>query len=270
MRLIGLGLLLLYIATIPSITPDDYPKQWEGCGEGETHVLYRRYNVTAMSQGQVGSCVGAATSKALELMHGVKFSTEWCYAISRHHFDQDSKYGGSFCVWAAQSMRDVGAIPAQDYAILGIDLSKYSDKVARAWQPRGPPESLIYVANNYKASGYVKISTWEQLRDAIANRIPVIVGSNVGFGSRGGAVRDKTGMLKARWWSKWPHALLFCGVSDGKSQRVLVLNSWGNKWVRGPKWLGDEPEGSFWISREDCEKMLEADDCWAILPIPGL
>ena len=271
MRLLGIGFLLLLSAAVsPTISPDKYPAHWVGAGEGETHVLYRRYDVTSMKQGPVGSCVGASCAKALELMHGQKFSAEWCYAISRDHFLKNGRGGGSYCVYAAQAMRDVGAIPAQNYALLGFDLTTYNAEVAKAWQPRGPPEGLKPVAKNYRSSGYVKIETWEQLRDSIASGVPVIVGSNVGFGQASGATRDRTGKLRARWWSKWPHALVFCGVSDGDSKRVLILNSWGNTWVNGPKWLGDEPDGSFWISQDDCEKMLAYDDAWAILPIPGL
>ena len=257
-----------YFFSVP-LSPDKYPASWNGKGKGQTYVLYRKHDVTAMSQGPVGSCVGCATSKALEMMHGKEFSASWCYAISRHHFGKDSNKPGSWCGWSAQAMRDVGALPSADYAVLGYDLKGYDPALAYSWQ-RGPPESLKHIAKSNRASGFVKIKTWEQLRDAISQEIPVICGSSVGFGSKSGQVRSRDGMLRARWWSRWSHAMVFCGVSDGKSKRALLLNSWGNNWVRGPKWLGDEPNGSFWISKRDCEKMLEQGDTYAILPIRGI
>lgn len=64
--------------------------------------------------------------------------------------------------------------------------------------------------------------------------------------------------------------MVICGVSDGQSKRALLLNSWGKYWISGPKWIGDEPDGSFWISKRDTEKILSYNDAYAILPIPGV
>ncbi|MCP4899838.1 MAG: hypothetical protein GY906_22960, partial [bacterium] len=239
------GVVAFTAFSLPTVTPDDYPTEWKGRGQGRTYVLYRRHDVTEMSQGGVGSCVGCATSKALELMHGMKFSPEWCYGISRKHFDQHwSPYGGSFCAWAAQAMKDVGALPALNYSLLDEDLRVYDEYTAKRYE-RGPPESLEVIADAHKIAGFVQITTWEQFRGAIATGHPVIVGSDVGYGKLGKCVRSKSGMLKSQWWSKWSHAMVFCGVSDGRSKRALLLNSWGKDWIRGPKWLGDEPDGSF-------------------------
>jgi hypothetical protein len=257
------------IGMIPSIEPYDYPNHWKNDGTSRTFVLYRKHNVEAMSQGPVGSCVGAATAKALELMHGQKFSAEWCYGMSRKHFQEHySPFAGSYCGYAAQMIKDVGALPSLDYSILGDDLRVYDPALAQRWQ-RGPPDHYATLAAGYR-SGFVKIKTWEQLRDSLANGVPVIVGSPVGFGRSRGAVRSSSGMLRSRWWSRWNHAMVFCGVSDGQSKRALLLNSWGKSWVTGPKWLGDEPDGSFWVSKRDAERMLSYDDAYAILPIPGM
>lgn len=265
----GVLLGVSVLATIPSVEPYKYPEHWNSDGKGKTYVLYRKHNTKAMSQGAVGSCVGCATAKALELMHGQRFSAEWCYGISRKHFEQHhSPFAGSFCGYAAQAIKDVGALPSLDYSIIGDDMRVYSAARAKQWQ-RGPPEGYEYIASGYR-SGFVQIETWEQLRDAIANGVPVIVGSSVGYGSTRGCTRNSEGMLRARWWSKWNHAMVFCGVSDGKSKRALLLNSWGENWVKGPKWLGDEPEGSFWVSKSDAEDMLAYGDAYAILPIPGM
>lgn len=267
--LTGLMLGVSYIGIVPVVDPYPFPQHWKQDGQARTVVLYRKHDVQAMSQGRSPSCVGASAAKALELMHGQKFSAEWLYGISRKHFQEHySPWGGSFCGYAAQAVKDVGAVPALDFSIIGDDLSEYSAGRASRWQ-RGPPETYETIAAGYR-SGFVKIKTWEQLRDSIANGVPVIVGSQVGFGSKSGARRNSSGMLRSRWWSRWSHAMVFCGVSDGRSKRALLLNSWGKNWISGPKWLGDEPDGSFWVSKSDAEKMLSYNDAYAILPIPGV
>lgn len=259
------GAAVLMLLTAPQITPDEYPESWKGQGQGKTYVLYRTHNVSAMSQGRAGSCVGTATAKALELATGKKYSAEWCYAISRDYFNRNGNRVGSKCVYAAMAMRDIGPVPALNYAILGYDLEWYDATVAKAWQARGPPDSIRAFADENVVAEIVKITTWEELRDAIAARNPVVVGSSVGFGRKSGRVRSRTGMLHAKWWSRWRHAMVFCGVSDGKSKRALLLNSWGKTWVKGPKWLGDEPDGSFWITKRDAVRMLEYGDAWAMI-----
>jgi len=267
--LTGLMVGVSMIGIIPSIEPYKYPEHWKQDGRNKTFVLYRKHDVTAMSQGSVGSCVGCATAKSLELMHGQKFSPEWLYGGGRKHFQEHySPFAGSFVGYSVQLVKDVGALPSLDYSIMGDDLRVYSPARAKRWE-RGPPDSYDTIATGYR-SGFVKIKTWEQLRDSIANGVPVIVGSQVGFGSTRGARRTRDGRLTARWWSRWSHAMVFAGVSDGQSKRALLLNSWGNNWISGPKWLGDEPNGSFWVSKADCEKMLSYDDAYAILPIPGV
>lgn len=267
--LTGLVVGVSIIGIIPSIEPYDYPKHWKRDGAGKTYVLYRKHNVLAMSQGSTGSCVGCATAKSLELMHGQRFSAEWLYGGSRKHFGAHySPFAGSFCGYAAQLVKDVGAVPSLDYSIMGDDLRVYSPARAKIWS-RGPPEQYETIAASYR-SGFVKINNWEQLRDSIANGVPVIVGSQVGFGPTRGARRTSDGRLRSRWWSRWNHAMVFCGVSDGRSKRALLLNSWGTKWISGPKWLGDEPDGSFWVSKRDAQKMLSYGDAYAILPIPGM
>lgn len=251
------------------VTPDPTPAEWQEKGSGETYVLYRTHNVRAMSQGKAGSCVGAAHSKALELQHGIPFSAEWSYGTSRKHFGHNSPSPGSNCAWAAQAGKDVGNLPAYYYISQGVDLTEYSAQRAKQWE-RGPPVELDWVAGQYRGSGFVHISSWEELRGAIASGHPVIVGSPVGFGSKRGQVLDSRGRLSSKWWSRWPHAMVFCGISDGNSKQALLLNSWGFSWVSGPRWVGDEPAGSFWVSKRDAEKMLSYGDAWAILPIQGL
>jgi hypothetical protein len=50
---------------------------------------------------------------------------------------------------------------------------------------------------------------------------------------------------------------------------VLILNSWGDKWVTGPKWPPDQPDGSFWISKADATAIIAQGDSFAIGSVGG-
>lgn len=250
-------LTALLLLTTPSLQAQD---------PDGVHVLYRTHHVTAMDQGKSPACVGAAYVKALEMIHGVKFSAEWSFGTSRSHAGASDLSVGSYCQWAVEAARDVGVLPARNYAAFGYDLTEFIAQRATNWG-RGPPEPLEWVAANYKSKGGEQVKSWNELQEAVRSGKPVIFGSMVGFGPKSLAVRDSRGVLRSRWWSRWPHAMLICGVSDDKA---LVLNSWGDDWISGPKWLGDEPEGSFWITKSTAEKILSYDDSYAVLPIIGM
>lgn len=250
----------------PRISPQPVPESWKGSGKGSAFLLYRTHPIKAMHQGNAPSCVGAAAAKALELMGGKPYSAEWIYGSAREEFNFTVRAGAN-CAWAAHIIQHNGALPASAFAALGEDITDYSAVRANNWS-RGPPTLLKPIAALYKSPGYIAVRSWDTLRGAISNGYPVIVGSSVGFGPTTGQSRDASGALRARWWSRWNHAMVFIGVSDGgRNEGALLLNSWGDNWVGGPKRFGDEPDGSFWASRRDVEKMLAQGDSFVILPI---
>lgn len=259
----------------PTVDPDPTPKAWNTAGKGNAYVLYRDYEkrtgreLKPFSQGRSPSCVGCATAKALEIMHGRPFSAEWAYGASR---DAGNPMGaGSFAGWAAHAARETGMLPAADYSVLGEDFTVYDVKRANAYGIRGPPEHLKGLARIYRSPGYYKIRSWEQLRGAISQGFPVIIGSNVSFGPRRGQVKDRDGSLRRRWWGKWNHAMVFIGVDDRKNNKgALLMNSWGETWVSGPKRFQDEPNGCFWASKDAVIRMINQGDAYVIRPIAGL
>lgn len=259
----------------PSVDPTPTPVVFNTAGQGNAYVLYRGYKqrtgrvLQAMSQGRSSSCVGCATAKALEIMHGIPFSPEWAYAISRDgHY---TRGGGSWAGWAAHAAREHGMLPAADYSILGEDHTHYSVKRANDYGIRGPPDHLRAIAKLYRSPGYYKIRSWEQLRGAISQGFPVIIGSNVSFGPRRGQVKDRDGTLNRRWWGKWNHSMVFIGVDDRPNKKAaLLMNSWGKTWVSGPKRFKDEPAGCFWADKSAVVRMIDQGDCYVIRPIPGL
>lgn len=253
------------------------PQEFRTVGQGKAYLLSRNYErmtgekLEPMSQGKSPSCVGCSMAKALEILHGRKFSAEFSYGQSRSYIAPWMRFGaGSHCGWAAQSGTEHGVLPSANYAALGEDLTTYSVDRANAYGVRGPPESLVNVAGLYKTRGYYHVHDWEELRGAIAKGYPVIIGSSVSFGPTTGQVKGRDGTLKRRWWGRWAHAMVFIGVDDREGkQAACLLNSWGPNWVRGPKRF-DEPDGTFWAKKKDVERMIDQGDCYVILPVQGL
>lgn len=56
--------------------------------------------------------------------------------------------------------------------------------------------------------------------------------------------------------------------NEGKRDGLLCLNSWG-VFNAGPKWPPDQPDGSFWVSRETVDAMLSGQDSFAIGGVDG-
>lgn len=260
----------------PTVSPDPTPASFKTSGQNAAYLLYRGYEkrtgekLRPMAQGKAPSCVGAATAKALQIMHGTPFSAEWAYGVSR--YERNAHGAGSFAGWAADAAKVYGMLPAAHYAAIGEDYTHYSVKRASDYGVRGPPEYLLPLAEKYRSPGYYKIHSWEELRGAISQGFPVIIGSNVGFGSRSGQVKSRDGSLSRRWWSRWNHAMVFIGVDDRPSSEpgALIMNSWGTRWVSGPKRFSDEPDGCFWASKSTVQRMVSQGDAYVIRPIPGL
>lgn len=264
-----------------SFSIEDHPQLPEvmkdSC-EGKQRLLYQDYYIVHgndyETRNQLGpTCVGHSAAAAIDFLAALEVrlghrnlpppsqaSASWIYAASREFGGMPDFIDGSHCRLAVKSMQEVGFVFNQSFIFEGIDLT-YDDKV---WK-RTPPELDRY-ASNY-ISGYYQLNSYEDVRDAICNDMPVLIGSNVGFGDpRELIVRDRDGFLRQPifFGSIWNHAMLFIGVDDSGRRGVLCLNSWGKTWVTGPKRFGDEPDGSFWIDARTVDKMARQGDCFAI------
>lgn len=265
------------------------PTTWAGTGQGKTRLLYRDYkqvhghDYRPRSQGQAPSCVGQAAAAGADFLAATqikKFGTERppragasaaiIYGLSRHQIGQIKAGfgGGSHCIWACKAMQRYGVVPMVEYHDLGVDLSDPSAKLCVQYGSTGVPPPLQDIARQHSVIEYIKIDTFEELRDAIQNGCPVIVGSRQGFGPKSGAIRDSDGFLVPPRYlfrrSTWSHAMLFIGVRDTGRKGALILNSWGPRWVSGPKMFDDEPEGCFWADRRVVNSMLSHGDTYAI------
>ena len=231
----------------------------------------------------LGSYVGQSTSWANgELAEPPKLvATEPLYSGSRtagrlppvtQAGFSDGSYGGAAARWVAGKCRDttVGGILFRDrYA--GVDLTNYSPQRAKEWGNvlcggGANGLALARLANKHPARNVALVKTFDEAAASIESGYPVPVCSGVGFSSQ----RDADGFAVRQ--GSWAHCLCFISVryakNEGKRDGLLAMNSWGI-WNGGPKWPHDQPDGSFWVSREIVDAMLSGQDSFAIGGVDG-
>jgi len=268
------------------------PNVWKQDGANKTRLLYKDYETVhgyaynARNQGAAPSCVGQATAAAVDFLAATQIATgkrerappggasaAVIYGWSRIQIGEIniSKFGGgSHCRWAAAAIQKYGTVPNRNYPSLGVDLSQESAKRCLKYGVRGPPEGFEKIGILHPVIEYIKVETYEDVRDAVFNGCPVIIGSSIGFGERSGAMRDPDGFLNRPSsffgfrQSKWNHAMVIIAVCDEGRKGCLVLNSWGPRWINGPTRFGSEPEGSFWVSVENIEDIVSQGDSYAL------
>ena len=177
---------------------------------------------------------------------------------------------GSYGAAAARWVKDWGVIYRSEVG--GHDLRTYSADRAKQWGNygnggQGDKGKLDGIAKRHPANHVAMVSTWAEAAAAIEAGFPVPVASMVGFES----VRDQMGYARAS--GQWAHQMVFIAVRYQKngspSDALLCLNSWGPRWIFGPKWPSDMPEGSFWVTRSTVERMLGQKDSFAVGSVAG-
>ena len=203
-------------------------------------------------------------------------STESIYGGSRVEARGKPEGGGgwsdgSYGAAAARWVRDWGVVYRQKFD--RYDLTAYSADRAKNWGNygnggQGDGGRLDGVAKKHPATHVAMVTTFAEAAAAIEAGFPVPVCSLVGFES----VRDQHGYAKAS--GQWAHCMAFVAVRYAKNgspeDALLCLNSWGPKWISGPKWPADMPEGSFWVRRATVERMLaNQPDSFAVGSVSG-
>ena len=182
----------------------------------------------------------------------------------------DGSYGAAAARWVSGKCRDaaVGGILYREM-VGKYDLRSYSITLSREWGAYGPPREVATAAANHRALAVAQVTTWDELVAAVTSGYCVPICSDVGFAAT--STRDKDGFLPRG--GSWSHCMVAVAVrfADGPGKRdgVLILNSWGLTWVKGPRWPADQPEGSFWCSRADIEAILRQGDSFAIGSVSG-
>lgn len=246
------------------------------------------------NQASVGSCVAHGAQHAVYLAESAAWeaglrsevplrpSTPSIYGGSRVEArgrpgDGRQPYGGysdgSTGFHAAKWVRDYGITYQQPYPAFGFDLTN-GQHLEREWGAFGnggknDEGRFDNEAKRHPIQKVARVSTWDELVQALSSGLPVTIASNVGFQAQ---ARDADGFIAAN--GTWPHQMCLGGLRWAKNappgtQRprdgVLVLNSWSESWPPqgGGRFPPDQPGGTFWISRADAERVLAAGDSWA-------
>jgi hypothetical protein len=189
----------------------------------------------------------------------------------------DGSYGGAAARWVSGRCRQSGIggiLYCQKYG--DIDLTNYSIERSRNWGCYGVPLAIAQEANKHTARAVALCEDWASLTAALESGMCVPICSNVGFAS---GDRDADGFCKRA--STWNHCMVACSLKYAKNNGpgsatpmknprdgILILNSWGS-YVGGGKHPADQPDGSFWISRQDAEAILAQGDSFVIGSVDG-
>lgn len=114
---------------------------------------------------------------------------------------------------------------------------------------------------------------WASLCASLENGMPVAICSQVGFGTKWGAVRDADGFRPRVPGSQWSHCMMVLATrhkaNGSPRDGALIANSWSPDWISGPRWPEDMPDGCFWASREAIQEILDAEDSFCIAGVNG-
>jgi hypothetical protein len=166
---------------------------------------------------------------------------------------------GSVGAWAAAAVQKYGVLSSEEAGV-----PPYSGSVAREWGAKGPPQEFLKLAEQYKAEVRL-VQTWDEACSAIANGYAVPVCSGQGFQMR--AV-EANGRFEGRPQGSWPHCMCFIGFDARPGREALYcLNSWGPTAHGDPAdyaRLDGAPPGGFWVLKPTAERMLAAEDSYAV------
>ena len=163
---------------------------------------------------------------------------------------------GSIGAWQSQANIVYGSVPSD---LEG--LPSYSANVARnfGWYSSSL-NPWIDQGKLHIVKSSAKVTTWDQLVDAIDNLYPVAICSDVGFtmNQQSDGFHHREGI--------WGHCMMIAGVDpEYKDPYACILNSWGDAhgeikdFVTGESW----PQGTLRVRKSDIEAILEQDDSFA-------
>jgi len=223
------------------------------------------YNQTSVGDCVAQSCAGALTlARAFDIFAGepadfeAPNSVEDIYAGARVLIGKHGSGGdGTLPIYAMRYLKEYGYLVMKNYG--NYDLSSYDSDRAKSWGNKGAPKELVEIAKETPIGEYTQVNTYEQACDMLYNGYPVTIASNFAFLNK----RDDDGFSKIDPSNEWPHQMYLLSFDDEyKRPGVLVMNSWPVQWITGPK--RNQPDGSFWVSPEEINKVFKEKDSWAI------
>jgi hypothetical protein len=254
----------------------DASKRIVGSGKGKLSTPYKsvyKFDKNPYNERQVtGDCVSHSTRNAVDVTRAVEIdvkkdrkawvargATEGIYG-ARGHGGQ-----GMSCARASEFVTKYGGILVRKNYKGVVDLTKYQGMLGAGWGGRGLPDKVIDVANDYQVKTVSLVKTVEEARDALANGYGLSVCSMYGFSNK----RDSKGFAKHQ--GQWAHAMAWIACDDTGSNgpAFLVQNSWG-KWNEGghPEWA-TIPDGSFLITADVAQGMLNGNAAYAYSDFDG-
>lgn len=173
----------------------------------------------------------------------------------------DGSYGGAAAKW----LKNWGVIYREKYA--DHDLTVYDSSRAKNWGAYGnggkdDGGKLDATAKQHPIHDVTLVRSFDEAAIAIQNGFPVAVCSGQGFNS----TRDSEGFCRAQ--GSWSHCMCFTAVRYGARPGLLCQNSW-SKYVSGPKFPPDQPDGSFWVDAAVVTRMLSGGDSFAVSGAEG-
>jgi len=167
----------------------------------------------------------------------------------------------------------------QKYDQFGFDLTKYDVNLAGKWGSSRPPKEIEEFGQQRLVKTATFVDTWEELRDLIHNGNCV---SSTGMEAWGG-LRDQWGVCY-RKTGTWAHAIAMIAADDRPDTvkkygcgLVLLLNSWGEGYLSGPRAIVGTPHsiplGTFWAKWNDVRNRemvaFSAVEGWPGRRMPG-
>jgi len=201
-----------------------------------------------VNQGALGSCTANAIVSGLREYLLINKETTWLqlsrlflYYQERLMEDSVSEDSGAMIRDGMKVLNQIGVCPETDWP---YDISTFTNQ---------PTEKMVADAAPYKVKEYHRITSLAQLKAALAEGLPVVIGIDVYESFESDDVAS-TGIVPMPDTSKEEllggHAVLVVGYDDDKSQ-LIVRNSWGIT-------FGDL--GYFYLPYDYYEKY--ASDCW--------
>jgi hypothetical protein len=253
-----------------------------GSGEGKKAHLWKLLEqvtgepLVPHRQPGEGDCVGQTFALCADLLAAAdihmrhepekwiaKASVEAIYGGSRVQIGGLRSWSdGSQGEWAVKFLNEYGVLHRIEYE--DDDLRGYDHRRSNQYGRNGVSEDLLRIAQEHPCATYTHIKTWAQARDALYMGQPIGLCSTYAFSNKrnsNGFAKQYTGRRRKTWF----HAMCLAGYDETTSKPGgLIQNSWGPDWISGPKRF-DQPEGSFWATPQEIERMLQDwDDCFAI------
>ncbi len=246
------------------IGPDKKTKHLYGFGKDKVSCLWKSWAKATGSEfvprkQRHADCVAFASATCLDLLttiqmcqgNGVfikKSATDPIYSGGRNNIVHPRVNYGMRGGWAIRYLETYGNLLEQKYG--KYDFTIYSEQTCIALDRQPLPESLLTYASQHPLLDSSALSSWEEIRDAVAAGYPVLFCSPMGLENSN---RDRQGFVIPK--GTWYHAMVIAAVNDGRRPGGCFINSHGSNWASGPKTYG-QPDGSVWVDAKYIDKYV--------------